>query len=120
MEDKQRFSQDIIIGCPNIHIWGELGVQFLINPIALYKNMDIRVSKISNRVSKRHPDTPLAKGLKTRKELAPLLGKSVKRGYLIQSNLVIKRSDMGQSIGLGQHHFSMFSMKCQLICENIV
>ena len=27
------------------------------------KNMDIRVSKISNRVSKRHPDTPLAKGL---------------------------------------------------------
>ena len=25
--------------------------------------MDIRVPKISNRVSKRHPDTPLAKGL---------------------------------------------------------
>ena len=25
--------------------------------------MDIKVSNISNRVSKRHPDTPLAKGL---------------------------------------------------------
>ena len=29
----------------------------------IHKNMDFRVSKISNRVSKRHPDTPLAKGL---------------------------------------------------------
>ena len=29
----------------------------------IHKNMDIRVSKISNRVSKRYPDTPLAKGL---------------------------------------------------------
>ena len=52
----------------------ELGVQkytFWVNwvsnsfsSIALYtENMDIRVSKISNRVSKRHPDALLAKGL---------------------------------------------------------
>ena len=33
-------------------------------PIALYtENMDIRVSRISNVMSNRHPDTPLAKGL---------------------------------------------------------
>ena len=30
------------------------------------KSMDVLVSKINNRVSKRHPDTPLAKGLPCR------------------------------------------------------
>ena len=60
----QGFSQYFRIGRPKIHIWGELGVPILFHPIALYtQNMDIRVSKIRNRVSKRHPDTPLAKGL---------------------------------------------------------
>ena len=45
-------------------IWSELGTRpILFQPIAFIytNNMDIRVSKISNRVSKRHPDTPLAK-----------------------------------------------------------
>ena len=29
----QGFSQDFRIGCPKRHIWGELGVQFLFNPL---------------------------------------------------------------------------------------
>ena len=52
------------IGYSKIHILGELGVQLLFHPIALYtKNMDIRMSKISNRETpfRRHP--PLANGL---------------------------------------------------------
>ena len=61
----QGFSQDFRIGCPKIHIWGELGVKYsnsFSSHCIIQKNMDSRVSKISNRVSKRHPDTPLAKG----------------------------------------------------------
>ena len=55
----QGFSQDFRIGCPKIRIWGELGVPILFHPIALYtKNMNFRVSKISNRVSK-DTQTPL-------------------------------------------------------------
>ena len=47
----------------NTHL-GELDVPIPYYPIVLYtKNVDIMVSKISNMVSKRHPDTPLAKGL---------------------------------------------------------
>ena len=50
---------------------GWIGCPILFHPIALYtKNMDIRVSKISNRVSKinnrvskRHRNNPLANGL---------------------------------------------------------
>ena len=45
-------------------VQGLLGVPILFHPIALHTHiMNIRVSKISNGVSKRHPDTPLAKGL---------------------------------------------------------
>ena len=58
------FSQDFRIGCPKIHIWGEFGVRFLFIPLHYTQKIkDIRVSKISNRVSFGHPDTPLAKGL---------------------------------------------------------
>ena len=61
----QGYSQDFRIGCPKIHVCGELGVQFCFIPLHYtQKNMDIiRVSKFSIRVSKRHPDAPLAKGL---------------------------------------------------------
>ena len=45
----------------NTHL-GWIGCPILFHPTALYtKYMDIRVSKISNGVSIRHPDTTLAK-----------------------------------------------------------
>ena len=58
------FSQDIRIGYPNIHIWGKLDVQFLF--ISLHYTQKIWIlggPKISNRVSKRNSNTPLAIGL---------------------------------------------------------
>ena len=50
------------LGVQKYTFGGEFGpIPF--HPIALYtKDMDIRVSKISNRVSKRHPDTLLPSG----------------------------------------------------------
>ena len=60
---KQGFSQDFRIWYKNTNL-GWIGCPIPFHPIALYtKNMDIRVSKISIRVSKWHPDTPLAKAL---------------------------------------------------------
>ena len=54
------FSHDFRIGCPKY----TFGVNWVFIPLHHYtKNMDIRLSKISNRVSKRHMDTPLTKGL---------------------------------------------------------
>ena len=47
-------SQDIRIGCPTIHMWGELGVQFLFIPLHY-------TQKIWRYFG--HQDTPLAKGL---------------------------------------------------------
>ena len=62
--NRQGFSQDFRSGCPTIHILGELSVQFFFIPWKnTPKNVNIRVSKISNSqwVPKRHTDTPLAK-----------------------------------------------------------
>ena len=52
----QGFSQDFRIGCPKNTNLGCIGCPIPFYPIALYtNNMDIRVSKIDNRASKRTP-----------------------------------------------------------------
>ena len=42
---EQGFNQDFRIGCPKIHIWGELSNSFSSHCIIYTKNFDIRESK---------------------------------------------------------------------------
>ena len=54
------FSQDFRIGCPKIHIWGELGVQFLFIP--LHYTHKIWILGCPKSTIGCPKDTPLAKG----------------------------------------------------------
>ena len=64
------------------YIFGWIGCPIPFHPIALYtKNMDSRVSKISKRVSKRHPDTPLAKALSITLSLPDMLDSYLHRVF---------------------------------------